>query len=157
MAGVRRADCKPPSGVGSAPKGRVLVVDDEPAIRALVAKIIERAGYPVDVACDGREAHERIDAHQYAVVVLDLMMPQMNGFDFIDILRERPEPRPAVIVITAAPELSLSRQLDPQVVHSVVRKPFDINVLADLIAAAAESRNAAAVRRDGDNIVEFRR
>jgi CheY-like chemotaxis protein len=134
----------------------VLVVDDEPAIRALVAKIVERAGHPVDVAADGLEAQEKINQHDYAVVVLDLMMPHVNGFEFIDILRERPGRRPSVIVITAAPELSVARQLDPQVVHSVIRKPFDINVLADLIAAAAESQQNPG-ERTGDNVIEFHR
>jgi len=148
----------PAHGVGPETKGRVLVVDDEPAIRALVAKIVERAGHPVDVASDGLEAQQRIDQHHYAVVVLDLMMPHVNGFEFIEHLRQRPGRRPSVIVITAAPELSLSRQLDPQVVHSVIRKPFDISVLADLIAAAAESQNDAASRSDdGDNVLEFHR
>jgi len=145
--------------VGPETKGRVLVVDDEPAIRALVAKIVERAGYPVDIAADGLEAQQRLDEHQYAVVVLDLMMPHVNGFEFIDHLRQRRGRRPSVIVITAAPELSLTRQLDPQIVHSVIRKPFDISVLADLIAAAAESQNDDRGRSEGedDNVVEFHR
>ena len=134
-------------------QGRVLVVDDEPAIRALVAKIVERAGYAVDVAADGAEAQQKLNDHpDYAVIVLDLMMPQINGFEFIDYLRER-DAHPAVIVITAAPELSLARQLDPRVVHSIVRKPFDINVLADLIAAAAES----VPEERKANVIEFRR
>lgn len=131
------------------------MVDDEPAIRALVAKIVQRAGYPVDVACDGAEAHARIDAHDYAVVVLDLMMPHMNGFEFVEALRTRRGPRPAVIVITAAEEMSLVRQLDPQVVHSIIRKPFDINVLADLIGAAAESRMQSRVSDEDDNVIRF--
>ncbi len=136
-------------------KGRVLVVDDEPAIRALVAKIVERAGYAADVAADGAEAQRRVEEHpDYAVIVLDLMMPQVNGFEFIEFLRQRGARRPAVIVITAAPEMSLTRQLDPQVVHSIVRKPFDISVLADLIAAAAESVPA---QQETGNVVEFRR
>jgi len=143
--------------VGSDTKGRVLVVDDEPAIRALVAKIVERAGYPVDVASDGREAHERIEAYDYAVVVLDLMMPNVNGFEFIDILRHRPGHHPSVIVITAAPELSLTRQLDPKIVHSVIRKPFDIAALADLIEAAADAQLVRREHREGDNVIEFHR
>ncbi len=120
------------------PKGRVLVVDDEPAIRALVAKIVERAGYPVETARDGAEAIERLDHTPFAVIVLDLMMPNVDGFGLIDHLRARGGPRPAVIVISAGDSAAL-RRLDGSMVHSIVRKPFDIDVLADLIGAAVKS------------------
>jgi CheY-like chemotaxis protein len=134
-------------------KGRVLVVDDEPAIRALVAKIVERAGFSVDTAADGAEAVEKIDRADYAVIVLDLMMPAMSGYEFVDVLQKRAGKKPSVIVITAAAEASLTRQLDPSIVHSIVRKPFDINVLADLVTAAASAVPAA----DDAKVLQFRR
>lgn len=137
------------------PKGRVLVVDDEPAIRALVAKIVERAGFPVDVAADGAEAIEKVNQTDYAVIVLDLMMPAVSGYEFVDVLQQRGGKRPSVIVITAAAEASLTRQLDPAIVHSIVRKPFDINVLADLVTAAAGASSSAA--GDDTNVLQFRR
>src|SRR5687767_11953653 len=113
---------------------RVLVVDDEPAIRALVAKIVERAGLPVDSARDGAEAIEMLEARPYAVVVVDLMMPNVDGYGLIDYLKHRKGGRPAVIVVSAG-EPGALRQLDGSMVHSIVRKPFDIDVLGDLIAA----------------------
>ena len=134
-------------------KGRVLVVDDEPAIRALVAKIVERAGFRVDVAADGQEAVAKVAKTDYAVIVLDLMMPAMSGYEFVEFLQQRGGKRPSVIVITAAAEASLTRQLDPTVVHSIVRKPFDINVLADLVTAAASAAPAA----EDANVLQFRR
>ena len=134
-------------------KWRVLVVDDEPAIRALVAKIVERAGFAVDVAADGAEAIEKINQTNFAVIVLDLMMPAVSGYEFVDFLQQRGGKRPSVIVITAAAEASLTRQLDPGVVHSIVRKPFDINVLADLVTAAASATQPS----DDANVLQFRR
>jgi CheY-like chemotaxis protein len=134
-------------------KGRVLVVDDEPAIRALVAKIVERAGFSVDVAADGQEAVDKIARAEYAVIVLDLMMPAMSGYEFVEYLQQRGGKRPSVIVITAAAEASMTRQLDPSIVHSIVRKPFDINVLADLVTAAASAQPPA----DDVNVLQFRR
>lgn len=134
-------------------KGRVLVVDDEPAIRALVAKIVERAGFSVDVAADGQDAVEKVEKTDYAVIVLDLMMPAMSGYEFVEFLQQRGGKRPSVIVITAAAEASLTRQLDPTVVHSIVRKPFDINVLADLVTAAASAAPAA----EDAHVLQFRR
>ncbi|MEA2489682.1 MAG: hypothetical protein QOH21_1474 [Acidobacteriota bacterium] len=119
-------------------KPRVLVVDDEPAIRALVAKIVERAGHPVDTARDGADAIAKLEKQQYAVVVLDLMMPIVDGYALIDHLKRRGGPRPAIIVVSAGDSAAL-RQLDGSVVHSIIRKPFDIDVLGDLITAAARS------------------
>jgi len=124
-------------------EGRVLVVDDEPAIRALVAKIVERAGLTVDCARDGAEAIDMLEERSYAVVVVDLMMPNIDGYEVVDYLKRRKAGRPAVIVISAG-ESGALRQLDGSMVHSIVRKPFDIDVLGDLISAAARSRNEEA-------------
>ncbi|MFZ2489947.1 MAG: response regulator [Thermoanaerobaculia bacterium] len=120
----------------------VLVVDDEPAIRALVAKIVERAGLRVDTASDGLEAMSMLAKRRYAVLVLDLNMPHMNGIDVIESLKRYTPPKPAIIVISASDSVIL-RQLDGSMVHSIVRKPFDIDVLGDLVAAAARTIAAA--------------
>lgn len=145
------------TSISSAP-GRILVVDDEPAIRALLKKIIERRGYLVDDAKDGAEAIELLGKNGYDVLLIDLMMPNVNGFELVEHIATHPIPRrPSVIVITAAAESTPLRQLDPNIVHSVVRKPFDIDVVADLVDAAAattqEKDNAEA--RDGDNVLLF--
>ena len=120
------------------PQSRVLVVDDEPAIRALVAKIVERAGHPVDTARDGADAIAMMDQTDYAVIVLDLMMPNIDGYGLIEHLKAREGAKPAVIVISAGDSGAL-RQLDGAMVHSILRKPFDIDVLGDLVVAAATS------------------
>ncbi|MGZ4779924.1 MAG: response regulator, partial [Thermoanaerobaculia bacterium] len=124
----------------------------EPAIRALVTKIVERAGLPVDNARDGAEAIEKLDANSYEVLVVDLMMPNVDGFAVVDYLRDRPGPRPAIIVITAGDTAAI-RRLDGSMVHSVLRKPFDIDVLGDLIVAAA--RTMAEERSASRSIVPF--
>jgi len=118
----------------------ILVVDDEPAIRALVARIAQRAGFDVDVARDGAEAIAKLDdAARFDVVILDLMMPIVDGYGVIDHVRATGAGHPAIILISAADSAAL-RRLDGSIVHSVIRKPFDIDVLSDLITAAAESR-----------------
>lgn len=137
------------------PKGRVLVVDDEPPIRALVAKIVERAGHPVDVARDGAEAIEKIEQNQYTVVVLDLMMPNVDGYALVDYLKARGGVRPAIIVISAGDTAAL-RRLDGSVVHSILRKPFDIDVLGDLISAATKSMEETMAERQGE-VLPFRK
>lgn len=134
------------------------MVDDEPAIRALVAKIVERQGFPVDVARDGAEAITKLDERSYGVLVLDLMMPNVDGYALIEHLKGRPGQPPAVIVISAGDSASL-RRLDGSMVHSIVRKPFDIDVLGDLIAAAARTmQETASETVDTDaSVLPFRR
>ena len=133
-------------------KGRVLVVDDEAAIRALVAKIIERAGFDVDTARDGREAIEKLEASEFDVLVIDLMMPNIDGYGVVDFLRERGGPQPAVILVTAADSAAV-RKMDGTFVHSVLRKPFDIDVLADLISAAAKTMRQE--HHEGADVLPF--
>ena len=134
---------------------RVLVVDDEPAIRALVAKIVERAGHPVDTARDGAEAIEKLDQTDYAVIVLDLMMPNIDGYGLIQHLRQRHGAKPAVIVVSAGDSAAL-RQLDGALVHSILRKPFDIDVLGDLITAAVRASEESAQEQD-PSVIPFPR
>ncbi len=136
--------------------GQVLVVDDEPAIRALVAKIVERTGLSVETAADGEDAIAKLRQRDYVVMVLDMMMPRVDGLGVVEFLRQRPGHRPAVIMISAGDPVEL-RKLDPSIVHSIVRKPFDINVLADLVEAAVASLGSTEQRDESGRVVDFRR
>ena len=115
----------------------ILIADDDPAIRSLLRLIVERSGLHVDVAADGQEALTMIERRDYALVLLDLQMPRTNGFDVVDRLRTK-APRPVIIVLTALPR-SQTAQLDTNVVQAIVRKPFDVAFLADIIAGTARS------------------
>ena len=112
---------------------RLLVVEDDDPIRALLFTILRRRGFRVDTAANGRDAIERLDRCHYALVLLDLMMPVMSGFEFLDALEQRgPAQRPLVLVLTAG---ALPRTLNPAVVAGTVRKPFDLEMLIDTVAA----------------------
>jgi DNA-binding response OmpR family regulator len=112
---------------------RILVVDDDDAIRALLFTIFRRRGYKVDTARNGAEALQRCMACRYALVVLDLMMPMMSGYDFVDhVAAQSSMDRPLVLVLTAGNE---PRNLDPSVVAGTMRKPFDIELLLDTVKA----------------------
>jgi osomolarity two-component system, response regulator SKN7 len=134
--------------------GRVLVVDDEPAIRALVAKVVQRSGLSVDIAADGEEAIAKMESGHYDVLVVDLMMPKVDGSGVVEYVKQMKGRRPTVIVVSAGDSPTLHR-LDSSVVHSILRKPFEIDVLGDLVVAAAQS-----VREEEDkessSIVPFR-
>lgn len=116
---------------------RILVVDDDDAIRALLFTILRRRGYKVDVARNGVEAVERCQRCLYAVVLLDLMMPRMSGYEVLDCLgREPAETRPVVIVLTAGLE---PRKLDTSLVAGTMHKPFDIDLLIDTVSGCLSS------------------
>jgi DNA-binding response OmpR family regulator len=129
---------------------RILIVDDDSSIRTLLSVVAARAGVEADVASDGIEAMLKLDADAYDLVVLDLSMPRMNGYDLIGRLRGR-RPRPAVIVLTALPSKNCLDP-DPEVVHCVVSKPFDLNTFMALFVATATEMCEA--RRQG-NVIEF--
>jgi CheY-like chemotaxis protein len=107
----------------------VLVVDDDQGVRTLVCALLQRNGLLAHEAKDGKEAIEKLEAHEYAAVVLDLMMPVVSGFDVIDHLQRRRPDTPCVVVISAASPRDLARIEDKPVVKAVLRKPFDIHEL----------------------------
>jgi CheY-like chemotaxis protein len=112
---------------------RILVVDDDDAIRALLLTILRRRGFAVDVARNGAEALERLGRCSYAVMLLDLMMPVINGWEVLERLSQTPaEMRPVVIVLTAGTE---PRDLKADLVSGTVRKPFDVELLLDSVTA----------------------
>jgi two-component system, OmpR family, response regulator ResD len=79
----------------------VLVVDDEPTIAEIVARYLERAGYHARVALDGRQAIEVAARERPDLVVLDLMLPHMDGLEVMRRLRENDRDRVAIILLTA--------------------------------------------------------
>src|SRR5262245_1383866 len=82
--------------------GRILIVDDEPMVRETIAQVLREEGYVVEVADDGRDALVKLDAHRPDAVLLDLMMPGMNGRQFLTALREeRGDDALPVVVMTA--------------------------------------------------------
>lgn len=116
---------------------RILVTDDDDAIRALLATILRRRGFKVDTARNGVEALERCAQCRYALVILDLMMPRMSGYDVLEAVTAMDAAeRPLVLVLTAG---GPPQALDPNVVAGALRKPFDIEMLVDTVAACVSS------------------
>lgn len=120
---------------------RILIVDDDDTIRALVVTVLRRRGYRLDTARNGIEALEKLEACRYALVVLDLMMPRLSGYDVLDALAAYPETRrPLVLVLTAGLE---PKPFDGSFVIGTMHKPFDIELLLDTVAGCLST--AAAV------------
>jgi DNA-binding response OmpR family regulator len=86
---------------GTHVRGSVLVVDDEPTIAEVVARYLERAGYEVRTAGDGAIALRLMSDNRPDLVVLDLMLPGLNGLEVMRRLREMDNERVAIILLTA--------------------------------------------------------
>lgn len=124
---------------------RILVADDDPSIRQLVCTIIKREGLPVDCVSDGEAAIEKLEENNYAVVLLDLMMPRVDGFGVIDHLKEHPPAHKPVILVVSAYADQKFKEVDPYIVAGVVRKPFEVAELGSLVRLCVEGFEDAAV------------
>jgi two-component system response regulator ResD len=91
-----------PTGTSDAHvRGSVLVVDDEPTIAEVVSRYLVRAGYETRIASDGLEAIEQVAARRPDLVVLDLMLPGLDGLEVMRRIRDQDRSRIAVILLTA--------------------------------------------------------
>ena len=125
-------------------KKRILVVDDDEAIRTLLFTVLRRRGFAVDVARNGADAIESMKRCRYAVALIDLMMPIKSGWDVLEWMGTCPRnERPLAIVLTAGTTV---REMSPDVVAGTVRKPFDVELLYDMVMACASVRDL--VQRD---------
>lgn len=124
---------------------RVLVVEDEDAIRSLLFTVLRRRKVDVDLARDGVAAVEKLSRCDYSLILLDLMMPRMSGWQLLDYIRDHTDPqkRPIVIVMTAGFDQG---NLDPRIVMSVIRKPFDLQLLTEVIMSCLQNLPGAAQR-----------
>ena len=121
---------------------KILIVDDDDAIRALLMTVLRRRGFRVDTARNGIDAMERLAACRYSLIVLDLMMPRMNGYEMLEHLSALPaNARPSVIVLTAGLEKG---KFDTSLVVGTIQKPFDIELLVDTVAGCVGALEGSA-------------
>lgn len=113
---------------------RVLVVDDDPDIRDLLVSVLQDDGYEAEAARNGREALDLLERWRADVVVLDLMMPVMDGWTFAERLHEK-QIRIPIVVLSAATDVK--RHAARLGAADVVAKPFDIDTLLPRIARLA--------------------
>jgi DNA-binding response OmpR family regulator len=119
---------------------RVLVVEDVADLRNFYAILLRDEGYEVACACDGSDALRWL-SWEPDVILLDLMMPVMDGYEFYSRLRKLPGEQPPVIVVSAVTPL----RSELPGVHATLPKPFDFTQLLHRVqAAAAHGPSAAA-------------
>jgi two-component system chemotaxis response regulator CheY len=116
----------------------VLVADDDPAIRMLVQRVFVRRGYEVTTANDGADAIVQLEQNRYDLLVLDLMMPRVDGIGVIAHLQSRGAATPPILVMTAAAP-DILRRLPQDRIARIITKPFDIEELMRDASEAIES------------------
>jgi DNA-binding response OmpR family regulator len=126
----------------------VLITDDDAGIRQLVCVALRRHELSCDTAVDGRQALECLRAKDYAVLLLDLMMPQLDGFGVLDVMGSwelPPDSGPIVLVMSAFDGRDLP--VIGESAHALIRKPFDLPDLAELVSGCVRIRRNAETLR----------
>ncbi len=122
------------------------MVDDDEDVRHILGAVLEKRGLIVHGASSGRQALGLLAEHPYAVVLLDLVMPDIDGFDVLHSVQSQwPQSPPVVLVLTGA-EQEIVDRLDPHRIHGIIRKPFDPEEIASLVVACSEIKRRSTFR-----------
>lgn len=117
--------------------GEILVVDDDPDLRECLQLLVTSMGFDVTIAANGQEALDVMDVHDPDLIILDMKMPVMNGWEFCRALEARAA-RPPIVVLTAAPDAA-ARAAE---VHAEgwLGKPFEYADLEAIVLRFAARR-----------------
>ena len=114
---------------------RLLLVDDSLSIRKFVGKMLESAGYQVDTAVDGEDGLRKASTATYGMILTDLEMPKLNGFEVIQALRSRPETKQTPVVVMTTRAGDKHRQMALNIgANSYIAKPVEERMLLQEVA-----------------------
>ncbi len=119
----------------------LLVVDDEPDMGEMLTRLLYHEGYLTDIVYSGKEAVEKVQAGNVDFVLLDIMMPGMNG---IETLRQIKAIRPEtpVVMMTAYATLKTAQEAMNLGAYDYITKPFNLDCILDIIKQGLEEQNA---------------
>ncbi len=130
---------------------RILLVDDEEAIQSLLAYPLRKDGYEVTVARDGREGLDRFAEGNFDLVILDVMMPRLDGIEVCRRLRSRSQ---VPIIMLTARDDEVDKVLGLEIgADDYITKPFSVRELRSRIKAALRRTRMASTDGDGGVIV----
>lgn len=113
--------------------GRILIADDEYLIRWSLTQALTHEGYEVVAVEDGKKAVEAVRAETFNFIITDLVMPEMDGWEVLELVRQIPTP-PRVIMITAHGEKDTEKITKEKGAWAYVEKPFIIDKIKNLLA-----------------------
>ena len=113
----------------------VLIIDDNEQITKMISSFLDMSNHECTVVNDGKEGVEQIKTHQYDSIVLDLAMPECDGYEILDILaKEDPSQLSKIIILTASNvPLETVRKFKELGISSCLQKPVDIDQLLSKI------------------------
>jgi CheY-like chemotaxis protein len=119
---------------------RVLVVDDDEETRGILRTALVHRALDVDEAAGGAEALALLREKAYAVVLLDIVMPDIDGYAVLDALHATQGGHNTVVLVVSGADRAAFARLDARRIHGVVRKPFEPLEIAALVQSCAEIR-----------------
>jgi DNA-binding response OmpR family regulator len=115
---------------------KILLIDDDDLLCEVLADFLEMSGFGVVRAANGREGLARLDdGGPFDLVVLDLLMPEMDGLRFLGVVSESQQAMPPVLVLSASATAGVVDALDFPSVTGIIRKPVQPAALLEKIAA----------------------
>jgi CheY-like chemotaxis protein len=136
------------SAVDAGSPGAVLLVDDDPGARLFARRVLEKSGYPVVDASNGREALERLEDESVALVVADLNMPELDGLELIWEMRDVDRwSHIPVIVLTGETDELLEAKLIEEGADDYLSKPFDPRMFVARVGATMRRAEEAEVHQ----------
>lgn len=122
-----------PKGIADVDRKSVLVIDDDLPIRGMLAAALRHHGFQVLLAGDGAEGQRALNIHNPDVVLLDLAMPDVNGWDFLQRLQETGQLAKLKIIVVSAHLYNDPQAVLKMGVSAILPKPFNMPELIDLI------------------------
>jgi DNA-binding NtrC family response regulator len=112
---------------------RILIVDDDQAIRATVKAILEDEGYIIDVAASGKEAVSKTKEKTYNLALLDIRLPDMEGVELLKLMKDDNVPKMRKIMVTGYPSIQNAVEALNKNADAYLIKPVDVNVLLSTV------------------------
>ena len=140
-------------------KSKILIVDDEEAIREVVSTLLEAQGHECAAVCNGQKAQEFLRDHEVDLVLSDMVMPEMDGLRLVEWLRQA-DPNVPIILVTAMHDLPTALEANRRGAYDYILKPFEKDQLYHSVRRALDHRKVVLenwnYRRNLENQVEER-
>jgi len=114
-------------------KRRVLVVDDEPSVAKTVKVILSAEGYTVSTALSGKECLKKLEKEEYDLIILDVMMPEMNGWQVFDEIKKKHKGQKVIYLTVIRYADTMIDQFITEGISGIINKPFDRQELIDKV------------------------
>ena len=138
-SGPAAAGASDHEAVGSARSARILVVDDEAQVRAMIRSALERQGFEVEVAVSGRQALELLELNSFDLILTDIVMQDVNGIALLERVHAG-QPNLPVVMVTAVHDIGVAIDSMRRGAYDYLLKPFEHEHLMSIVKRALEHR-----------------